>query len=74
MTISGDQNGILFSYKQNSSFMLKSDLILVFNFHVFLSFININKNEKKIFQLLRKKSPVLNQMTGCPTKNVKSLI
>ncbi len=60
---------------KNSLFMQKSVLILVFNFPIFLSYIIINKNEKKkIFQYLRKNPPFLNQMTGCPTKNVKSLI
>ena len=50
--------------------MLKS----VLNFHVFLSYIIINKNEKKPFNFKEKNPPFLNQLTGSPTKNVKSFI
>ena len=51
--------------------MLKSVLILFFNFHVFLSYINIDKNEEKNLPIFN--PPFLNQMTGCPTKNVEVL-
>ncbi len=51
--------------------MLKSVLIKVSNFHVFQVILLLIRMDN-IFHFLRKNPSVLNQMTGCPTKNVNN--
>ncbi len=61
------------SHKNKNSFiMLKSVLILVLIFVFSKDLLLLIKMKRKSLIFKEKNPPFLNQMTGCPTNNVKS--